>query len=95
MLGCTHYPFLLPAIKEVAGPGVTVLDASLPVARQVCKRLQEGDLLSSRQMPGSERFWTSGDPSLVELVISKLWGRKVPVQALPPPYAVPRDVRAS
>ncbi len=95
VLGCTHYPFLLDVIKEVAGPGVTVLDASLPVARQVQRRLQQEGLLSRRQSPGSERFWTSGEPNLVEPVISKLWGKKVHVEALPAPYAVPRDVKAS
>jgi len=95
VLGCTHYPFLLDVIKEVAGPGVTVLDASLPVARQVQRRLQQEGLLSRRQSPGTERFWTSGEPNLVEPVISKLWGKKVRVEALPAPYAVPRDVKAS
>ena len=90
VLGCTHYPFLLPVIQEVAGPGVSVLDASLPVARQVSKRLQEEGLLSRKETPGSERFWTSGVPSLVAPVISKLWGREVQVEALPPQYSVPR-----
>ncbi len=95
VLGCTHYPFLLPVIRQVAGPGVTVLDASLPVARQVQRRLEQEGLLATGQEPGTERFWTSGDPARVEPVISRLWGKPVRVEALPSPYAVSRDVQVS
>jgi len=34
VLGCTHYTFLLPAIAQVAGPGVEVVDPAPAVARQ-------------------------------------------------------------
>lgn len=95
VLGCTHYPFLLPVIRQVAGPCVTVLDASLPVARQVQRRLEQEGLLATGQEPGTERFWTSGDPARVEPVISRLWGKPVRVEALPSPYAVSRDVQVS
>lgn len=40
ILGCTHYPFVLPLIEQVAGPGVTVIDPAPAVAQQV-KRLFE------------------------------------------------------
>ncbi len=35
VLGCTHFPFLLPVIEQVSGPGVTVVDPAPAVARQV------------------------------------------------------------
>lgn len=93
VLGCTHYPFLLPVIKEVAGPGVSVLDASLPVARRVLSVLHAQGLLASRKVPGTERFWTSGDPDAVAPVIAKLWGRTVHVEPLPEAYSVERPAR--
>ena len=34
VLGCTHYPFLKALIQEIAGPAVTIVDSSLPVARR-------------------------------------------------------------
>lgn len=95
VLGCTHYPFLLGAIEEVAGPNVSVLDASLPVARHVYKRLQAEGLLSGRERPGTERFWTSGNPDLVEPVISKLWGKQVQVHPLPPGFSPTDDFMRS
>ena len=39
VLGCTHYPFLKAVIQDIAGPEVTVVDPSLPVARRACDLL--------------------------------------------------------
>lgn len=73
------------------GPQVTVLDASLPVARRVQSILQSERLLAEREGPGTEHFWTSGDPQRVAPVIAKLWGRDVEVEPLSPQYSVPAD----
>ncbi len=35
VLGCTHYPFLSPLIREIAGPDVELLDPATAVARRV------------------------------------------------------------
>lgn len=83
VLGCTHYPFLLPVIQEVAGPRVTVLEPSEAVARQVRRRLEEEGLLAEEGPLGTETFWTSGEPAHVERVISRLWGKPVRVESLP------------
>ncbi|MEZ5575448.1 MAG: hypothetical protein R3F44_07285 [Candidatus Competibacteraceae bacterium] len=40
MLGCTHYPFLIPAIQRLAGPTVAILDPSPAVARPLRRRLE-------------------------------------------------------
>lgn len=82
VLGCTHYPFLLSVISAVAGPGVSLIDPSAAVARELCRRLKASDLLSHRQSPGIERFWTSGIPDRVESVVAKLWGKDVKVEPL-------------
>ena len=39
VLGCTHYPFLLPVIQRIAGPGVRVIDPAPAVARQLLRVL--------------------------------------------------------
>ncbi|MDE6445573.1 MAG: glutamate racemase [Alistipes sp.] len=45
VLGCTHYPFLLPLIgRVVAGRGVEVIDPSPAVARRVVELLDRFDL---------------------------------------------------
>ncbi|MFZ0544908.1 MAG: glutamate racemase [Candidatus Promineifilaceae bacterium] len=40
ILGCTHYPFALPLIEQIAGPDVVIIDPAPAVAQQV-KRLYE------------------------------------------------------
>ena len=45
VLGCTHYPFLLPLIERVvAGRDVSIIDPSPAVARRVVQLLDRFDL---------------------------------------------------
>ncbi|HWS75980.1 MAG TPA: glutamate racemase [Quisquiliibacterium sp.] len=39
VLGCTHYPFLEPLLRELAGPGVSIVDPAGAVARELQRRL--------------------------------------------------------
>ena len=73
VLGCTHYPFLQPLIQKICGPGVRILDTALAVARQTARVLAEKDLLTAKDTPGTEIFYTSGETALVQPVIAKLW----------------------
>ena len=53
ILGCTHYPLLKPAIREVVGPGVALVDSAESCARYVKERLEHLQLLSrSRRRAG-------------------------------------------
>jgi glutamate racemase len=74
VLGCTHYPFLLPVIQRIAGPCVAILDPAPAVARELARRLTEARLLNSRPRGGMVRFWTSGDLTQTGTVIARLWG---------------------
>ena len=78
VLGCTHFPFLEPLIRQAAGPGVTIVDPAAAVARQLARRLDAGGLLTAGA-GGDETFLTTGDPSRVAPVIAHVWGRPVPV----------------
>jgi glutamate racemase len=58
VLACTHYPFVIPLISEIAGPGVRVIDPSPAIARQVERVLGEVQEAQS----GRLRLLTSADP---------------------------------
>ena len=60
VLGCTHYPFVIPLIQDIAGPLVRVIDPAPAVARQVIRVLDAHALLSESQAPGQARFFTTG-----------------------------------
>ncbi len=82
VLGCTHYPFLAPLVREMAGQEIRVIETGEAVSRQVRHILTTMDLLTSRTGTGTTAFWTSGDPC-IETVISHLWGEPVTVAPLP------------
>lgn len=82
VLGCTHYPFLAPLIREITGPKVTVIDSAAAVARELGRRLEVDQLLSDTERTGTECFWTSGVLELTQPVVSQLWKADVEVRAL-------------
>ena len=83
VLGCTHFPFLTEVIQQVAGPDVLLIDPAVAVARELRRRLQGDNRLSSSTTPGSEQFWTTGPPDEVQRVMSDLLMETVDVQAIP------------
>lgn len=68
VLGCTHFPYLVPLIQDVAGPGLRVVDPAPAVARQV------GRVARSRKGSGTLVLATSGDPALFSQVARDLAG---------------------
>lgn len=84
VLGCTHYPFLVPLIQEITGPGVIVLDPAAAVARELGRRLTAGRIASPSTRKGVEKFWTSGPVDHARWVIGELWGGRPEVRRLPP-----------
>jgi glutamate racemase len=82
VLGSTHYVFLKPLLKELAGPDVALIETGAAVARRLTQVLDDGGLRAGGG-EGSERFWTSGDPQRSARVVSALLGRPVEVKKLP------------
>ena len=78
VLGCTHYPFLIPLMRRVAGPEVRILDPAPAVARQTLRVLQERDLLAQRERPGRRRYFTSGDVAHFAKLVQRLMGEPEP-----------------
>lgn len=83
VLGCTHYPFLIPLIQRLVGPEVAILDPSPAVARQLHRRLEAADLLADGRAAGGERYFTSGVPERTARVMSRLLGYPITVETLP------------
>jgi glutamate racemase len=61
VMGCTHYPFVIPLIQKITGPEVRVIDPAPAIARQVLRLLESHNLFSLNQSEKSIRFLTSGD----------------------------------
>jgi glutamate racemase len=73
VLGCTHYPFVIPLIREIVGPRVRVIDPAPSVARQV-SRLLKGMRARRGRGPAEVQFYTSGDAGEMERLLPRLCG---------------------
>jgi glutamate racemase len=74
VLGCTHYPFVIPLIKKVVGPEVRVIDPAPAVARQAGRLLETAGLRDTSIHSGGLRFFTSGEAARLALYLPKLLG---------------------
>ncbi|MFC3606882.1 glutamate racemase [Stutzerimonas tarimensis] len=81
ILGCTHYPFVAPQLRQLLPPGISLIDTGSAVARRLGSLLLERDLQS--EGPGIVRFWTSGDTQLMTAVLPLLWGEMAQVEYYP------------
>lgn len=76
VLGCTHYPFVIPVIQKIVGAGVRVIDPAPAVARQARRVLAGGGLLrftgGSSSEKGELEFYTSGEPRALQNLLQQL-----------------------
>jgi len=72
VLGCTHYPFVIPLIQRIVGENVRVIDPAPSVAKQVRRVLEAGGRKSPSSARGDVRFYTSGDPAALKSVLPVL-----------------------
>lgn len=98
ILGCTHYPFLAPLIRDVVGEGITLVDTGEAVSRQLQHRIQT-ELATPTEfarpsidlvrpcLNGSAQFFSSGDAAFASCIMSVLWGGAVVVQSIPLEFA--------
>lgn len=87
VLGSTHFAFLRPLMRKVLGPDVTVIDTGKAVASRLAHVLEEQGLANNSRLPGSEEFWTSGEPTTAQDVVCRLWGKSVKLRRLPRGFA--------
>ena len=72
VMGCTHYPFVIPLIQDIIGGQAKVIDPAPAVARQAGRILEEYDLLAPVGGPGELVFLTTGDPGKMEGMLKSL-----------------------
>ncbi len=86
VMGCTHYPFVIPLIQEIVGPEVQVIDPAPAIARQAERLLQARGWsanLNSSPAPAPKaamRFYTTGDLSAFVGNLPIFIGEYYPIQ---------------
>ncbi|MCP8467694.1 glutamate racemase [Pseudomonas sp. ZM23] len=82
ILGCTHYPFLRPLLRELIPQDISLIDTGAAVARQLERLLRSRDLLGEGPVKKNE-FWTTGAVETFERVMPVLWGSAETVSLFP------------
>ena len=74
VMGCTHFPFVIPLIQEIAGETVRIIDPAPAIARQTERVLIQQYLLRTSSAKLSHRYLTSGDPTRFSRLLEQLLG---------------------
>lgn len=71
VLGCSHYPYLIPKLKEKFSPDLSIIDSGEAVARQTKTILEKKGLLNiDFRQKGSCIFYTNYNPSVLNKIIN-------------------------
>ena len=65
VLGCTHYHFLTPILKQLLPAHVKIIDSGKAVARQTKAVLEKTQLLNRATIEKTNRFYTNGDEKII------------------------------
>ncbi|MEN6521935.1 MAG: glutamate racemase [Armatimonadota bacterium] len=76
ILGCTHYPFLRPAIEKTA-PGASIVDPAEETTRELRKILSESGILAEPGTITEHRFIASGSTDGIAKLGSRFLGRNI------------------
>lgn len=79
LLGCTHYPLLVPLLARIAGPAVGLVDAAAAVAQQVAIELDHLGLLA-RERAGLDHFCVTDASERVERIAREFLARPVALE---------------
>ena len=82
VLGCTHYPYVIPLIEQIVGENVRVIDPAPSVAKQAKRLLEAGGVVNLSGAESNIQIFTSGDVKIVESVLPKLLNESASVRSV-------------
>ncbi|MBU2995150.1 glutamate racemase [Cellulophaga baltica] len=69
VLGCTHYPYLIPVLQRILPDNVKIIDSGEAVAKQTKAILTSFDLLADKQNV-SDQFYTNATVGVLKQFVS-------------------------
>jgi len=69
VLGCTHYPYLIPMLRDILPKGVSIIDSGLAVAKQTKAVLNKHNLLNKNNKSSSIQLYTNGNLDILNTII--------------------------
>ena len=74
VLGCTHYPYLIPKIRTIVGNNITIIDSGEAVARQTKNILSNNNILNQQENNAKEishQFYINRDKSTLSKILKE------------------------
>ncbi|WP_299434430.1 glutamate racemase [uncultured Maribacter sp.] len=71
VLGCTHYPYLIPLIKEIIPGKVKIIDSGEAVAKQTKAILEKNKIVNPSTKKGEHTFYSNVDSSVLKSLVEK------------------------
>ena len=82
VLGCTHYPFVIPLIERIAGENVRVIDPAPAVARQTGRLLESAGMRQLARAKAAVAYYTTAEAESMKKLLPKLLGEDGVVKSL-------------
>tara|TARA_Y100000815_G_scaffold7086_1_gene6618 strand:- start:5938 stop:6762 length:825 start_codon:yes stop_codon:yes gene_type:complete len=82
VLGCSHYPYLIPTLKKILPKEVKIIDSGEAVAKQTKAILDENDLLVKESRPPKLQFYTNASKRTLGLLLSE-YSKKILIAEKP------------
>jgi len=73
VLGCTHYPFVIDKIQNIAGEKVNIIDPTNAIVHRVENILKENNIAVESSDGNHMAIYTSGDIASMNVTASKLF----------------------
>lgn len=69
VLGCSHYPYLLPQIKKILPKHIKIIDSGEAVAKQTKNILSEKNSVNQENHQPKNIFYTNANPTILEKIL--------------------------
>ncbi|MEL6810072.1 MAG: glutamate racemase [Bacteroidota bacterium] len=78
VLGCSHYPYLIPQLKELLPPHIKIIDSGAAVALQTKAVLQKNKLLQTEKTIPRFQFFSNAKTDTLQTLL-KVYASKIEV----------------
>jgi glutamate racemase len=69
VLGCTHYPFLIPEIQKIIPDSIKILEPGQAVAKHTKNILENYNLLNTQHTQAKHEFYSNSDLKILDFFI--------------------------
>ncbi len=70
VLGCSHYPYLIPIIQSIIPPHIKVIDSGEAVANQTHRVLENHNLKCESKLASNPIFYTNTNPQVLKELLN-------------------------